>query len=117
MIVEKLSSCPKCTGDIFPQDVYKTVPIQQSPQHVALVYKCPRCGTKSRAVATAEDWEDRRVKATKRKTNLRAEQIELDAVESVDDLVALWASYKNPPIREEVMFACMCPQCVERLYG
>jgi len=103
----------------------KSVAIIQSPQHVALVYKCSYCGNKSKVVAEQGDWENRKAalddertrRATKPKTNLRIHQIELDAIESADDLVALWASYPQPPIREAVMRKCGCEDCWKRLYG
>ncbi len=93
--------------------------------HLALVYKCPNCGNKSKVVAESEDWakrqaefqHDEAIQASAHESNLRGEQIELDVIESADDLIALWSSFKKPPIREEVMNACGCATCTRRLYA
>ena len=127
--MKALSKCSNCDTGIFPDDVMKTVAIIQSPQHVALVYKCSYCGNKSKVVAEQLDWaarktaldEERAKRAARHAANdpkhFRVHEIELDAVESVDDLVALWASYPTPPIREAVMGACGCDDCSRRLYA
>ena len=104
---------------IWPENVIREVNIAKAPQHVALVWRCDECGTKSRVVATKESWDARQAVSEEfreQRFNKMA-AIELDAVESADDLVALWASLPDPPIREKVMGACGCFQCRRRLYG
>ena len=116
-----LTRCGKCETAIFPSHVYKTVTIDNSPQHVAIIYACPKCGLKGKLVAEETEWESRRDRyhaaQAKAKTDFRAHEIELDAVESVDDLVALWASLKNPPLIEEVMCRCGCATCRKNTHG
>ncbi len=120
-----LSKCTKCHEDVFPSHVFKEVIIQQSPQHVALIYECGACGNESKVVAERGDWKARREafdRETARRTafdetDFRAVEIELDAVSGADDLVALWRSLSQPPLREEVMGSCGCEECERRLYG
>ncbi len=103
----------------------KTVAILQSPQHVALVYQCSHCGNKSKVVAEQADWEQRKKgldderteRTSKRSQNTRAHEIELDAIQGPDDLIALWSSLPRAPVREETMNSCGCDECKRRLYG
>lgn len=123
--MKPLSKCSECERRIYPDDIVKTVAIIQSPQHIALVYKCPNCGNKSKVVASHEDWEERKEdfehetnrRAAQHKAGFRVHQIELDAIDSADDLIALWASLPKPPLREAVMGACGCDDCKRKLYG
>lgn len=121
MVSARLTSCSRCDFAIYPDNIYKTVAIPKAPQHIGLVYLCPQCGHKSKLVAEHEEWDDKqrlaREDEANRKRNIRAEQIELDAVESVDDLIALWRSLKNPPILEDRIGVCTCPGCKEKFYG
>ena len=127
--MKALSKCANCDTRIYPDDVMKTVAIIQSPQHVALVYKCSYCGNKSKVVAEQLDWaarekalvEERSARAARRAANdpkhFRVHEIELDVIETAHDLVVLWDSYPTPPIREAVMGACGCDDCSRRLYA
>lgn len=110
-----------CQARVEVGDVYKQVPIPKSPQFVALVYECPVCGDKNKIVASMEDWAETQKRAAAardiRQNDFRVHQIELDAIEGPDDLVALWSSLLNPPLREERRGACGCPQCEEKWNG
>lgn len=116
-----LTQCRHCNANVFTGDVFKQVAIPKSPQHVALSYRCGNCEEVSKFVATWEEWEDAQKswtwKTFKRKKVADAAHIELDAIESADDLIALWQSLRHPPEREAVLGACQCPDCKKRLYG
>jgi len=86
---------------------------------VALLYHCPVCDDNGKIVASMEDWARTQKAAArnKRKNDFRAHQIELDAIETVEDLRALWSSLRNPPLREDTKLACGCAGCREKWYG
>ncbi len=116
----KVSECPKCEQIIQPRDVFKTVTISGSPHHVALVYLCPACKERSKAISTHIEWnqltkESEQLAAYEDK-EVRAAMIELDAIETAEELRALWRSYDKPLIREAVKDACGCEECRRRLY-
>jgi hypothetical protein len=110
-----------CGAPIEVPDVYKEVTVEKSPQFVALVYQCPECEDKNKFVASHEAWAKAQEKFAAardiRKNDFRRHQIELDAIDTVEDLQALWSSLKNPPLREDSKGACTCPQCKEKWYG
>ena len=116
-----IGTCKQCKESIDVGDVFKTVELQQSPQHVALIYKCPSCEQTAKVVATHEQWDEKQeeyeVRQAKRERDSRADQIELDAIQGPSDLVAYWASLKNPPLIEEHIGKCVCQECRKRLYG
>lgn len=110
-----------CEALIEVQNVYKEVTVEKSPQFVALVYQCPVCEDKNKFVASHEDWAKAQAKSVaasdERKNDFRAHQIELDAIDSVEDLQALWSSLRNPPLLEDCKDACNCRDCKEKWYG
>ena len=112
-----LSRCAYCQTDIYANAVTKTVAITGSPQHVALLYTCLECGNKSKIVSERDEWKKVQHENSYRKSSSRVFKIELDAISSAQDLINLWASYRTPPIREEVMNKCGCKECKQRLYG
>ncbi len=110
-----------CGAKIEVHNVYKEVTVEKSPQFVALVYQCPVCEDKNKFVASHEDWAKAQTKsvdaANERKNDFRAHQIELDAIDSVEDLQALWSSLRNPALLEGSQDACGCRDCKEKWYG
>ena len=110
-----------CKSPIEVSDVYREVDIESSPLFVALVYKCPICEDKNKFVASHEDWKKAQSKFAaarhQRENDFRAHQIELDAVNTVEELEALWSSLRNPPLREDSKGACKCASCEEKWYG
>ncbi len=48
---------------------------------------------------------------------LRVAEIEIAPIESADDLINLWHSYRRPPILEDRIGACGCAECNERNYN
>ena len=116
-LMTRLTRCAMCQTDVHASAVTKVVAITGSPQHVALLYTCAKCGNKSKVVSEIDEWEQVKHENAHRKSSSRVFKIELDAIGSAQDLINLWASYKTPPIREEVMNTCGCKECKERLYG
>ena len=114
--IQPLSRCVACKKEVYPSAVTKVIAITGSPQHVALLYECEHCGNASKVVSERSDWADRQNEVTQQKSRAKIYQIELDAISSAQDLMELWASYPQPPIREEVMNACGCITCKRRLY-
>lgn len=110
-----------CKALIEVHNVYKEVTVEKSPQFVALVYQCPVCEDKNKFVASHEDWAKAQAKvrdtATERKNDFRAHQVELGAIDSVEDLQALWSSLKTPPLLEGTKDLCECRDCKEKWYG
>ena len=113
----RLTRCKFCQTDIHADAVTRVVAISGSPQHVALLYTCVKCGNKSKVVSEINEWESIKHENAYRASSARIYKIELDAIGSAQDLINLWASYKTPPIREEVMNTCGCKECKGRLYG
>lgn len=114
-----LGSCSRdgCPGKIQVPNVQKEVEIPKSPQFVALVYECSECGNHDKFVASYDDWAAAQKQYAKRGRDFRRHQIELDAIDTAHDLISLWASLKNPPLIEEVRYACKCTQCEEKWNG
>lgn len=111
-----IATCEGCNGPIRPQDVHTTLPIKRSPQHVALVYNCALCKLGGRIAAEVAAWESIVAAENSQQDafdkTMRAAVIELNYVNDVGDLLALWASY-GPP-RMEVAKPCYCTVCENR---
>ena len=114
--IQPLSKCARCQVAVFSSAVTKVVAITGSPQHVALLYTCANCGNKSKIVSEREKWTSIQDEVTHRTSSARIYKIELDAINSAQDLIELWASYPTPAIREKVMNTCNCKTCHRRLY-
>jgi hypothetical protein len=102
--------------------VFREKIVEESPQHLVVEYKCPGCGRKDRMVGTLQSWEEfKREDEEETRSNdafservEKAAEIELDGIDSVDDLVTLWRSYKRAPLREAVLGSCNCDDCKKR---
>lgn len=121
-----LSQCKyaDCAGVIEIGNVTKVTAIPRAPGHLALVAACVTCGRNGQYVITRTLWDEARVyveegdpPAVHEQAVMAAALIELDAVDTVDELVALWASYRTPPLIEKLMGVCKCDDCERRLYG
>jgi hypothetical protein len=113
-----------CAGDIYVQDVTKASAIPKAPHHLAIVAECKTCGRLGQYVIERETWDRAKAEfesAVTEPTDLydqiyKAATIEVNAIESADELLGLWRSYKVPPLRESTMGACSCTDCMRRLY-
>ena len=110
-----------CRAPITVDDVYKDQVVKESPQHIVVTFRCPKCERADRMVGTNESWDafkrDAAVEeaaAVDTDKVMKAAEIEMNAIDSVDDLTTLWKSYKTPPLIEEVMNACPCDDCKRR---
>ncbi|KKM71220.1 hypothetical protein LCGC14_1432730 [marine sediment metagenome] len=45
---------------------------------------------------------------------MKAAEIELGGIDSVEDLRTLWRSYRRAPLREAAMWSCYCDNCKKR---
>jgi len=116
-----LTTCEQCNAHIWADDVFKTFVVPKAPSHLALVFRCANCGHADRIAAVEDEWEAAKEEAEANKLSksavVKAAEIDLDSIESVDDLIAEWASLRQPPLRESVMGSCGCEDCEKRLYG
>lgn len=116
----EIGKCEKCKGIIDVECVSRTVKIPSSPRFVALVYECSFCLHRGRIACPVDEWSELSgyeptLNAAGRA--IRAAQIELDAVDSAAELLALWASYPGEVIVEPGLNRrCTCKDC-ERRYG
>lgn len=119
--VRALSACEECFNDIWADDVFKKVAIPKSPMHLALVFRCPRCRTVGRLLATHEEWETAQAEAEDARVDrdilVRAASVDLDGELTVAVLEAFWAAEKRPPLLEDRIGSCNCEDCKRRLYG
>ena len=114
-----------CAGEITVPDVSKVTAIPKAPHHLALVAQCGTCQRTSQYVVERTTWEDARekiktaaeIEADYVGRAIKAAEIELDAIETVNDLINLWASYKTPPLLEGLEGRCHCAECEKRRYG
>ena len=116
-----LTICEECGAHIWANDVFKTFVVPKAPNHLALVFRCAKCGHADRMAAQENEWEAAKDEAanhsTEKGTVIQGALIDLESIEGVDDLIAEWRSLKTPPLREEVMGSCQCDECERRLYG
>ena len=123
-IVSPLTHCKTatCGEAITTSDVVREQPVDGSPQHMVIVYKCPSCGRTDRMVGTTASWEEFQKEELSAKNKdiaednriVRGAEIEMNAISSVEDLATLWRSYPRPPLREAVMNSCQCKDCKNR---
>ena len=111
-----------CRTPIFASNVFREKIVEESPNHIVVIWKCPACGMKDRMVGTIESWKgfksqekEEEVQPTMNRITKGAE-IEMSGIDSVDDLITLWRSYKNPPLREAVLGSCHCDECKKRRF-
>ena len=88
--------CDACRAQLFPQHVVGTLDIPQAPQHVALLWECPYCSASGRLAAERSAWSELLEQAvavgTQYSAVVKAGMIELDAISTVNELIALWDS-------------------------
>ena len=124
MSMTPLTHCKnaKCREPISVKDVFEERDIKESPQHILVIFKCSQCMKVDRMVGTVHSWnafkdeeQGERVDASQETDKtLQAAAIEVGVIEGVDDLITLWRSYQQPPMREAVMGSCQCDECKER---
>lgn len=113
---------PTCGEAITTSNVVAEQPVDGSPQHMVIVYKCSACGRTDRMVGTTASWEEFQKEEAlaqdkeedENSRTVRGAEIEMNAISSVEDLATLWRSYPNPPLREAVMNSCQCKHCKNR---
>jgi hypothetical protein len=123
--MEALAYCKysNCEGAIDADMVRKLVAIPKAPNHVALVATCGACGRAGQYVIERSIFDaqkdlapqEERYDAAIEKA-VTAARIELDAVDNVYELQALWASLKDPPLFETGK-PCDCADCIRKRYG
>lgn len=109
-----------CRGDITREQVRKVTAIPKAPHHVAIVATCGLCTRTGQYVVPREEFENsdfELVEPSAAEKQLRAARIEVDAIDSADDLFTLWRSLKAPPIIEEHVGKCICRECVRKRYA
>ena len=112
-----------CSGTIEVGHVIKVTAIPRAPAHLALIATCQECARNGQYVLERSIWDDAQetAEATPHGTGegavMAAALIELNPVDTVDELISLWASLKHPPLIEEIKDACGCDSCRRRLYG
>ena len=110
-----------CQQPIVVDDVYKESEMKDAPTHLILFYKCSACGRKDRIAATGEVWDGYQQRDFFNKRKISREAIafsfDLDLFDTVEELQALWNSFKNPPILEDRIGKCKCDDCERRLHG
>jgi hypothetical protein len=113
-----------CSGEILVQDVTKASAIPKAPHHLAIVAECKVCGRLGQYVIERENWEIAKAEFEKKTIEpselfdsiYRAATIEVNAIDTADELLGLWRSFRVPPVREDSMGACSCVDCQRRLY-
>lgn len=114
-----------CDGDITPTAVSKVTAIPKAPHHVALIAVCPHCQRPGQYVVERALYEKQagdvlgkkalKAGATYEDRLMKGAQIELAAIEGVEDLELLWRSMGTPMM--ETKNACGCEDCKRRRYG
>lgn len=120
--MDTIGSCHRCKASLYASDVTRTLPIRNAPHHVALVWFCPYCAESGKFAAERAAWEALKNEASAEEDRLRkimiAAQIELDAVDTVDDVVAVFNSYGPPLMEVPPHRGCGCKSCSSRrFYG
>ena len=122
MTLQPLTYCKNkaCKNPITVKNVYEETEIEEAPHHIIIAYKCFNCTQEDQMVGTRESWEqfleeDEEEEGTYQKA-LRAAEIEVAPINSAQDLINLWHSYRRPPIFEDSMGICGCDDCNERIY-
>ena len=104
-----------CQGNINVPDIIKAVDVPDT-QHVALIYACPRCGTKGKAASSALIWQEKleEYNITQRNGDelLKVFAFDLQNINNLEDLQLYW--YGVPPIEGH---PCRCESCVRRHFG
>jgi hypothetical protein len=126
LTVTPLTYCKKasCREVITVRDVYEEKTVTESPQHILVLYKCSACQSENQMIGTIQSWEEFKYEDEQERNSedvlissiIKAASIELDGIDSVDDLATLWRSFKRPPLREAVMGSCQCDECKNRRF-
>jgi hypothetical protein len=102
------------------RDVYKERDVRNAPSHVVLIYRCPDCESTDRVVKTKNAWDadSEGYDASRDSMEVKMKEFNLDMglFDTVDDLVALWRSYRQPPLREGHERKCMCVDCQKKRF-
>jgi len=118
-MLDPLTDCDECGAEVYPDDVFRTVPIPKAPGFIALVFKCASCTTVGKLAKEHSVWDDLEASiAYHHKADedrfAAMMRLELEGDITVEYLKALWASLPTPPLREAVMGSCMCDTCKTR---
>lgn len=123
-VVTPLTYCKTdvCREPITVSDVIKDVAVVESPQHIVVTFKCSKCERIDKMVGTNESWKafkrdsalEEIAEDNKSQQVVKAAEIEVNAIDSVEDLKTLWRSYKNPPLIEDLIDVCGCDECIKR---
>lgn len=119
-----LASCKfvDCVGNIGVDHVRKASAIPKAPHHLALVAECGVCQRPGQYVVERSVWDEAKAEYERAvsvpspvESAVRAAKLELDFVDNVGELVALWRSF-GPPLIEEHRDKCSCLDCWRRWY-
>lgn len=122
MVMEKLTDCEKCKAEVYTVDIFRNLPIPNSMGHTALVYKCSECGTVDKIAATLDEWRamQERIAEGEEEEKFNTDALmesfreDLELVDHVGHVQAIWDMSRRGPEREEVMGACKCEECKRR---
>jgi hypothetical protein len=107
-----------CREPITVRDVVREKDVADAPQHVVVIFKCPKCGRTDRAVGSRENWSERLAEAGVEEAEIDGTlveaRLELGLFDNVAELEALWRSYPVPPMIEELKGSCQCDDCRRR---
>ncbi len=122
IILQPLTYCKNkaCGKPITVKNVFEEVEIEEAPHHIIIAYKCFHCTQEDQMVGTRESWEafleDDEEEEGKYQKEIRAAEVEVNAIKSAQDLINLWHSYRRAPLFEDVMGSCQCDDCRKRIY-
>lgn len=113
-----------CAGEIEVPDVRKATAIPKAPHHLALVAECATCLRLGQYVIERAVWDSERAAHDERVKEpvsvydraTRAAEIEVNAIDTADELISYWSSLRMPPIIEGLVGACKCDDCNRKFY-
>lgn len=118
--LDPLTECDKCDQVIYPDDVFRSVPIPAAPGYVALIYKCEHCQEVGKLAKEDVEWEEitthmsRSQKRQEKQVQMEAD-LALEGEVTVEMLTSLWKSLPHAPMMEvHPQNRCMCKDCKER---
>lgn len=115
----KITDCDNCGADVDYIDVDRHAQVPHAMGYVGIIYDCPQCGVRGKRALRVSQWQDAQQEYKEKERShaltLAYAGIELDAIDSADDLIMLWASYPgSPPIELGPQRGCNCKDCVRR---
>lgn len=121
MVMLSVTECDSCGGTVTLGDVTRHAAIPSAMGYVGVLWTCGVCQHHGKTALRVSQWQDiqqsANVAAKVAEDVVAAARIEIDAVDDVGDLLALWASYPGGPIMEVPPHArCPCKFC-RRKYG